>query len=297
VVNFAAGETFKTVNVPVLSDAIPEPDETVNLTLTAPTGGTLGTQATSVLTIKDVASGTVTPGPLPGSSVVGNTLQFSSDPNSVTIDNSLMSTFPGGINGGAGNDLMTVPATTTVPVKSRGEAGDDTINGAAAVATAPITADGGEGNDVLSGGAGNDKLLGGAGDDVISGGAGSNTLVGGAGRDTLTGTAGAADTFAYSRADLALTPATADVIVGYVNAAPPAALAATDDRIGLASDMASANLTAIGYDADGDGSLESTALGFNDGGTIKYLAVLQNVLPTAFNPAAVTNVDPATFTI
>ncbi|MBD2159581.1 hypothetical protein H6F46_02625 [Limnothrix sp. FACHB-1083] len=300
VVSFAAGETVKIVNVPVLSDAItPEADETVNLTLTAPTGGTLGTQATSVLTIKDVASGTVTPGPLPGSSIVGNTLQFSSDPNSVTIDNSLMSTFPGGINGGAGNDLLTVPAATTVPVKARGEAGDDTINGGAGPAVAAITADGGDGNDVLSGGDGSDKLLGGAGDDVISGGAGTgtNTLVGGTGRDTLTGNAAVRDTFAYSRADLALTPATADVIVGYTNTAPPGALVAADDLIGVASDMASANLTAIGYDADGNGSLESTALGFNDGGTIKYLAVLQNVLPTAFNPAAVTNVDPATFTI
>jgi len=297
-VSFAAGETVKIVNVPVLSDAItPEADETVNLTLTAPTGGTLGTQSTSVLTIKDVASGTATPGPLPGSSIIGNTLQFNSDPNSVTIDNSLMSTFPGGINGGAGDDLLTIPAATTVPVTTRGEGGNDTVNGSLAAATAPITADGGDGSDVLTGGAGNDKLLGGAGDDVLTGGTGTNTLVGGTGRDTLNGTAGAADTFAFSRADLVLSPALADVITGYVNAAPPAVLAATDDRIGLAPDMPSLNLTPIGFDANGDGTAESTALAFNDGGTLKYLAVLQNVLPAAFNPLAVTNVSSTTFTI
>lgn len=54
VVNFAAGETSKTVTIPVVNDTLPEYTETANLTLSDATGGaTLGTQATAVLEIVD----------------------------------------------------------------------------------------------------------------------------------------------------------------------------------------------------------------------------------------------------
>ena len=56
-VNFAAGETTQTVNIPVLTDTVTETTETVNLTLSSPTGGTLGTQATAILNIQDQGSG------------------------------------------------------------------------------------------------------------------------------------------------------------------------------------------------------------------------------------------------
>ncbi len=53
-VNFAAGETSKTVTIPLVNDSGNEPTETVNLTLTNPTGGaTLGTQKTAILNIVD----------------------------------------------------------------------------------------------------------------------------------------------------------------------------------------------------------------------------------------------------
>ncbi|MDB9426220.1 CARDB domain-containing protein, partial [Microcystis aeruginosa CS-564/01] len=61
-VTFANGETSKTVTIPLINDSIYEPTETVNLTLSNPTGGaTLGTQQTAILTIidNDAVSGVI----------------------------------------------------------------------------------------------------------------------------------------------------------------------------------------------------------------------------------------------
>jgi hypothetical protein len=59
--NYAATETSKTFNVQLCSDAVSKGSETVNLTLSSPTGATLGAQSTAVLTITNVAP------PMPGS--------------------------------------------------------------------------------------------------------------------------------------------------------------------------------------------------------------------------------------
>lgn len=50
---FAAGETSKTFNVQVINDTLGERNETVNLRLSSPTGGTLGGQSNAVLNILD----------------------------------------------------------------------------------------------------------------------------------------------------------------------------------------------------------------------------------------------------
>jgi Ca2+-binding RTX toxin-like protein len=61
-------------------------------------------------------------------------------------------------------------------------AGDDVVNGSALAADAVhLTANGGDGADILIGGAGPDTLLGAAGDDVLLGGPGLDTLDGGPG--------------------------------------------------------------------------------------------------------------------
>ncbi|WP_373536565.1 Calx-beta domain-containing protein [Microcoleus sp.] len=52
-VSFAAGETTKTINVPIVDDALVEGNETVNLSLTNPTGATIGTQSNATLNIID----------------------------------------------------------------------------------------------------------------------------------------------------------------------------------------------------------------------------------------------------
>jgi Ca2+-binding RTX toxin-like protein len=85
------------------------------------------------------------------------------------------------VNGGGGNDSLTVVATAAQLASSglNGDAGDDVITG-------PDT------GDTLTGGDGNDRLVAGKGADVMNGGAGNDTLVwnNGDGSDVLNGDAG-----------------------------------------------------------------------------------------------------------
>jgi Ca2+-binding RTX toxin-like protein len=68
----------------------------------------------------------------------------------------------------------------------RALAGDDVVNAVGLKATGmQLTADGGDGDDILIGGEGNDTLLGGAGDDVLIGGPGLDVLDGGSGNNVL----------------------------------------------------------------------------------------------------------------
>ena len=68
----------------------------------------------------------------------------------------------------------------------KGLAGDDVIEASGLAAGAiQLTANGGDGDDVLIGGDGNDTLLGEAGDDVLIGGLGLDILDGGPGNNVL----------------------------------------------------------------------------------------------------------------
>jgi hypothetical protein len=63
--NFAAGETSKTFSFEICSDTLSEnPPETVNLTLSSPTGATLGSPNTATVRIVDAATQFVNPNPV-----------------------------------------------------------------------------------------------------------------------------------------------------------------------------------------------------------------------------------------
>jgi Ca2+-binding RTX toxin-like protein len=114
------------------------------------------------------------------------------------------------INGTAGNDAIQVAnnngvvtvtgLATTVTITDfdandriviNGLAGDDTID-ASGLTGMLLTANGGDGNDVISGSHGNDTLTGGAGDDVLIGNGGVDSLDGGPGNNVVINSARAA---------------------------------------------------------------------------------------------------------
>ena len=108
-VSFADGDTAnKTISIPIINDTTAEANETVNLTLSSPTGGaTLGTPSTAVLTItdNDVA--------LPA-----GTLQFSAATYSVGENGgnaAVIVTRTGGSSGAVSVSFATSNGTATAP--------------------------------------------------------------------------------------------------------------------------------------------------------------------------------------
>lgn len=157
IVNFADGQTSQTIVVPIVLDSITESVETVNLSLSNPTGGafgaTVGGLTTSVLSIIDLFNRSTS----------------------------------------TQNETITAPIGASVVNVTTGS-GSDTINltnrTGNIVASAGLGADsifGGSGNDVLDGGDGDDTIFGNAGADRLFGGAGADTLYGGLGNNRLTG--------------------------------------------------------------------------------------------------------------
>jgi hypothetical protein len=166
---FADGATSKTFEVSTVEDPVFEPDETINLTLSSPSGGAvLGDDDATVTIINDDLAG---PDCTIGDpdSTTGHVLKGTSGDDVICGGSAGDNIVAGGgsdvIFAGAGNDII------------RGNDGGDTIYG-------------GAGNDYLRGDAGDDSLHGGDGNDFLGGDAGSDTLNGDAGRDTLLGNRG-----------------------------------------------------------------------------------------------------------
>lgn len=78
------------------------------------------------------------------------------------------------VNGGEGDDSVSVAGTIELPVTMRGGPGNDTLVG-------------GNGPDKLIGGEGDDRLAGRGGGDTLFGGHGADELLGGPGNDVLRG--------------------------------------------------------------------------------------------------------------
>ena len=81
---------------------------------------------------------------------------------------------------GLGQDITITNFDANDRLVINGLGGDDVID-ASGLSGMLLTADGGDGDDVLIGSAGNDILIGGAGDDVLIGGPGLDVLDGGTG--------------------------------------------------------------------------------------------------------------------
>lgn len=95
--------------------------------------------------------------------------------------------FDGTVNGGAGNDSVTVLdggyAGGYIGAILNGGGGHDSLTGS----WDDDNLNGGAGNDTLIGGAGADGLIGSGGNDSLAGGTGDDDVTGGAGRDSLYG--------------------------------------------------------------------------------------------------------------
>ncbi len=91
------------------------------------------------------------------------------------------------IHVGDGNDVVEVPADTTLSFTIWGGDGDDLIG---AGSTNPLTGVGGGGDDLIFGGEGDDVINAGAGDDTVYGGAGTDAIDGQDGGDILSGGGG-----------------------------------------------------------------------------------------------------------
>ncbi len=86
---------------------------------------------------------------------------------------------------GLGADVTISNFDPTDRLVINGLGGDDVITASGLGTALQLTADGGEGDDVLIGSAGNDTLLGGAGDDVLIGEGGQDVLDGGPGDNVV----------------------------------------------------------------------------------------------------------------
>ncbi|MEM7773542.1 MAG: GDSL-type esterase/lipase family protein [Cyanobacteria bacterium P01_A01_bin.37] len=142
ILNFDKGELSKTINVPIIDDALVESVETINLSLSSPTNGSsIGGLDAATLFIAD------------------NDVPVRGAPSS-NKDSLLGSRRNDRLVGGIGSDILRGKKGNDLLI---GGGGDDEIYG-------------GKGNDRLKGNGGNDFLDGGVGNDKIWGGRGRDSI-------------------------------------------------------------------------------------------------------------------------
>jgi hypothetical protein len=222
---FAAGESSKTIDVPITHDGSGEGFETFTLGLSTPRGaapaagqeGSLamlaGITATSVTIVDD---------PQATADRDGDGVPDTTDVCPNVVDPAQADGDHDGLGTACDPSEVSVPTPTPNPTPTptppllpgacanvrAGTAGDDGLAGT----TAGDRLDGKGGADALSGAAGADCLFGGNGADWLGGGDGDDVLHGGAGDDQLRGGAGADRLFGEGGADVLLGGAGADRI-------------------------------------------------------------------------------------
>ncbi|MEO0396620.1 MAG: calcium-binding protein [Cyanobacteria bacterium P01_A01_bin.137] len=175
------------------------------------------------------------------------------------------------INGQGGDDSFTINDLTGSEVQSvlfSGGDGNDFLN--ASGTFTPVTADGGEGDDILIGGAGDDILIGGNGADLLIGGGGNDILIGGNGADFFGFDTGAA----FNAADIGTNQIqnfeAGDSIVldmtvfAELNSAVGGALSASEFAVVNSAEEAALSDALIVYGAD-TGNLYYNPNGIEDG--------------------------------
>jgi Ca2+-binding RTX toxin-like protein len=200
-VNFAAGETSRTLIVNIAADGTPEPAETFLVTIASPSGAFLGiTSATGTIHNDDASAGhDVLAGEGGGdwfdgfagddlldldglSTLGGNDTGLGGDGNDTVLGGGGQDV----LIGGAGNDVLIGGAD---PDWVEGNGGSDWMEldalGASGLTSGNDTGLGGEGNDTIFAGAAQDVVLGGLGDDVIMAGPGRDWIEGGEGADWI----------------------------------------------------------------------------------------------------------------
>ena len=195
-VTFSAGETSRTVSVPIVGDLKKEPNETFAVTLSSPTNATIADgSGTGTIVNDDTCTIVGTNGNNTLNGTAGNDVICGLSGNDV-------------INGRGGNDVINggtgidrgswagAPAAVAINLATNratgwgtdtlasieqalGGGGRDTITGNAGANSLL----GGNGNDRLDGGAGSDRVDGGDGVDLVKGGLGVDTVLGGPGND------------------------------------------------------------------------------------------------------------------
>jgi Ca2+-binding RTX toxin-like protein len=175
--NFAPGETRKTINVPIFGDTLKENDETVSVSLSAPSNATLG-NASATITILDDSHDC-------SESLVGTAGDDVLDGHECNDT----------LQGMAGNDTLS------------GDIGDDSLMGG----NGNDVLLSGDGDDVLMDAGGNDTLSGGLGDDrfVLNGSGVGNVLIEDTGGNDTLDVSGAA-----AGVKINLTPGQASTVGG-----------------------------------------------------------------------------------
>ncbi|MFN5515620.1 MAG: Calx-beta domain-containing protein [Cyanobacteriota bacterium] len=234
VVNFADGETSKTVAVPIFDDAVFEGEQTVNLALINPTGGaTLGGRSAAVLTIIDNESaptvsiqslakaegnsGLVNPFnfivSLSGVADHAITVNYASADGTATAGSGDYDATSGTLTFFPGNATHVISVGVRVDnafesdetflINLSNPTGGALLGQSQATGTIinddpnlNLTFAGTPGRDNYNGGNGADQISGAAGNDTLNGRGGNDQLNGGSGADTLTGGLGA-DLFVY----------------------------------------------------------------------------------------------------